>query len=304
MVFDISDHDGRVDGSDAHDLSIAETSSSGKPRRDFSLEEEIALCNGIEEKKSMFNTAQAGWKDVKIAMDAFNGFQREVRCYKLHYDNLLKKFQANDNKARWKSGTTESVTKLKVGQANLFALQRDADIENAATDEKIVPSTCAGPASAPALKKKRLLEGNEKRKEIRQKAMEIYSRKKPDNDGSTHDDSSTESDSCSESSRKMKKKKKKAVGVRDLESETMNQMAEEESLHAELDVREKVCGDVPIPQGGHHPYPHPATFSAQLQTAKSYGGCVRRSPLLVAEPTLLPVPFGGFSRVHLAGPVE
>ncbi|GAU89313.1 hypothetical protein RvY_01878 [Ramazzottius varieornatus] len=30
-----------VDGSDAHDLSIAETSSSGKPRRDFSLEKEI-----------------------------------------------------------------------------------------------------------------------------------------------------------------------------------------------------------------------------------------------------------------------
>ncbi|GAV05584.1 hypothetical protein RvY_15688 [Ramazzottius varieornatus] len=81
-----------VDGPDAHDLSIAETFSSGKPRRDFSLEEEIALCNEIEEKKPIFITAQAGWKDVKIAMDAFSGFQREVRCYKLYYDNLLMKF--------------------------------------------------------------------------------------------------------------------------------------------------------------------------------------------------------------------
>ncbi|GAU94403.1 hypothetical protein RvY_06182 [Ramazzottius varieornatus] len=79
-----------VDGSDAHNLSIAETSSSGKPRRDFSLEEEIALCNEIEEKKPIFNTAQAGWKNFKIAMDAFNGSQREVRCYNLRYDNLLK----------------------------------------------------------------------------------------------------------------------------------------------------------------------------------------------------------------------
>ncbi|GAU98750.1 hypothetical protein RvY_09858 [Ramazzottius varieornatus] len=172
-----------VDGSDAHDLSIAETSSSGKPRTDFSLEEEIALCNEIEEKKPIFNTAQAGWKDVKIAMDAFNGFQREFRCYKLHYDNLLKKFQAKDNKARWKSGSKESVTKLKVGLANLVALNRDADIENAATDEKIVPSTCARPASAHAFKEKRLLEDNEKGKEIRQTAMEIYSRKKAHNDG-------------------------------------------------------------------------------------------------------------------------
>ncbi|GAV04390.1 hypothetical protein RvY_14674 [Ramazzottius varieornatus] len=191
-----------VDGSDAHDLSIAEASSSGKPRRDFSREEE-----NLYEKKPIFNTAQAGWKDVKIAMDAFNGFQREVRCYKLHYDNLLKKFQANDYKARWKSGSKESVTKLKVGLANLIALQCDADIDKAAADEKIVPSTCAGPGSAHALNKKRLLENNEIRKEIRQKAMEIYSRKKADNDGSTHDDSSTESDRCSESSGKMKKKK-------------------------------------------------------------------------------------------------
>ncbi|GAU98749.1 hypothetical protein RvY_09857 [Ramazzottius varieornatus] len=48
------------------------------------------------------------------------------------------------------------------------------------------------------------------------------------------------------------------------ESETKNQIVKEESLHAEQDVGEKVC--------------------------------VRRSPLLVAEPTLLPVPFGGFRR--------
>ncbi|GAV05366.1 hypothetical protein RvY_15513 [Ramazzottius varieornatus] len=176
-----------VDGSDAHDLSIAETSSSD-------------CFNEIEEKKPKFNTAQAGWKDVKIAIDTFNGFQREVRCYKLHYNNLLKKFQANDNKARWKSGSKESVTKLKVDLANLVALQRDADIENAATDEKIASfSSCfQGEATTRGQREK---EGD------RQKAMEIYSRKKADNYGSTHDDSSTERDSCSESSRKMKKKK-------------------------------------------------------------------------------------------------
>ncbi|GAU96432.1 hypothetical protein RvY_07880 [Ramazzottius varieornatus] len=56
-----------VDGSDAHNLSIADTSSSGKLRRDFSLEEETALCNEIEEKKPMFNTAQLMDVDPKLA---------------------------------------------------------------------------------------------------------------------------------------------------------------------------------------------------------------------------------------------
>ena len=71
-------------------------------RKKFTLDEEIALCNLIEEKKPMFRNPEPGckWMDVKVAMDAFNGFDRDCRIYKDHYLKLLTKFKVNDGKAR------------------------------------------------------------------------------------------------------------------------------------------------------------------------------------------------------------
>ena len=65
-------------------LPLSSEQSVGDPsgsRKNFSLEEELALCNLIEEKKPMFLNAEPGckWSDVKAAMDVFNGFERRTR---------------------------------------------------------------------------------------------------------------------------------------------------------------------------------------------------------------------------------
>lgn len=188
----------------AVEIPAADTSQS---RREFTLDEEIALCNLIEEKKPMFKKPQPGckWQDVKRAMDVFNNFKRNVRTYKDHYEMLLKKFEKNDAAERWSSGTAEKVTALKLLLGSLQALQHDSDIDDALEQDKSNPPTAAKPTSLQAAKKVRLLADNEKGKEIREIAMRVYGRKKKRVEEES-EISCSDSDSSIESPR-MKKKK-------------------------------------------------------------------------------------------------
>ena len=210
-----------MDSSGLEETQILEQSLYNAPRtrKEFSLEEELALCNLVEEKKPMLRNAKEGsrWKDVKDEMDVLNGFKREARNYRDHYFKLLKKFRSDDSKVRWSSGDVEDVTKLKLSLASLANLQRDADMENAVEDSKAdVLSTCAKPTSSQALTKARLLSDNVKGKEIRDLAVKVYGEKKKNKkrDEEHESEHSDNSDSSADyEDYKTRKKKKVEVDI-------------------------------------------------------------------------------------------
>ena len=190
-----------------------------RTRKEFSLEEELALCNLVEEKNPMLRNAKEGsrWKDVKDEMDLLNGFKREARNYRDHYFKLLKKFKSDDSKVRWSSGDVEDVTKLKLSLASLANLQRDAEIENAVEESKAdSSSTCAKPTSSQALNKARLLSDNVKGREIRDLAVKVYGEKKKKKKRDEEDESEKSGNSDSSADYddfKTSKKKKSEVDI-------------------------------------------------------------------------------------------
>ncbi|OQV17648.1 hypothetical protein BV898_08272 [Hypsibius exemplaris] len=67
------------------------------------------------------------WKEVEDAMTPMFPVTRDAKAYKERFGTLLKKFKANDAKAKWASGTAEQVTELKEKLQECLDLQREAD---------------------------------------------------------------------------------------------------------------------------------------------------------------------------------
>ena len=134
---------------------------------------------------------------------------------------------------------------LKLCLSNLENLQRDADMEKAADEDKFVPSTSAKPASSRAATKIRLLADNEKGLDIRKIAMEVYKKKKKvlKEDIASDSEHSAESEQDPGLSAPRKKKKKKMTFedafIQKMKMETQLRVRELMLKERELEVRMK-----------------------------------------------------------------